>query len=123
MNYVQLLESEMDASAHFTKENFGLQVGDGFPELVREVVKSEKLSARLMIGLVLGSLSGRDLAESMKSQSLKTLNGEKMDMSQIILKNIVAFDTPLALLYWGIQIGRKMERESAAALSAFDRGE
>ena len=44
-------------------------------------------------------------------------------MSQIILKNIVAFDTPLALLYWGIQIGRKMERESAAALSAFDRGE
>ena len=123
MNYMQLLESEMQTSDAFTKENFGLQVGDGFPELVREVVKSEKVQERLMIGLVLGSLSGKELAESMKSQNLKTLNGEKMDMSQIILKNIVAFDTPLALLYWGIQIGRKMERESAAALSAFDRGE
>ena len=120
MNYVQLLESEMDASAHFTKENFGLQVGDGFPELVREVVKSEKLSARLMVGLVLGSLSGRDLAESMKSE---VAGGQKPDMSKVILKNISAFDTPLAMLYWGIQIGRKMERESAAALSAFDRGE
>ncbi len=117
MNYLQFLESEMDASDHFTKENFGLQVGDGFPELVREVVKSEKLAARLMIGLVLASMSGSKLAESMKAE---VPYGQKLDMSKVILENISAFDTSLAMLYWGIQIGRKMERESVEALKGMD---
>jgi len=38
------------------------------------------------------------------------------------VKNFTAFDTPFSFLYWGIQIGRKMERESATALKALDEG-
>ena len=32
------------------------------------------------------------------------------------------FETPLAMLYWGIQVGRRMERESAQALSEMEEG-
>ena len=117
MDYKQLLEAEMEASDRFTKENFGLQVGDGFPELVREVAKSEKVNMRLIVGLLMGGLSGKEFTESLKPKP----DGDKPDFSAAILKNFSAFDTPLAFLYWGIQIGRKMERESAAALNALDK--
>jgi hypothetical protein len=64
--YLKMLEEEMRTSDHFTKENFGLQIGDGYPDLVREIVKSDNLTGRLLIGLITSSLSGRELALSMK---------------------------------------------------------
>jgi hypothetical protein len=64
--YLKMLEEEMRTSDQFTKENFGLQIGDGYPDLVREIVKSDNLTGRLLIGLITSSLSGRELALSMK---------------------------------------------------------
>jgi hypothetical protein len=118
MNYLNMLEDEMKASEEFTKENFGLQVGDGFPELVRETTKSDKVAMKLILGLMMGSLSGKEFAESLKPK----IDGAKPDWGAAIVKNFTAFDTPFSFLYWGIQIGRKMERESATALKALDEG-
>jgi hypothetical protein len=116
MSYLKMLEDEMKASDQFTRENFGLQVGDGYPELVREIVKSDTISARLLLGLVLSGMCGKEVVKSMKEV------GDKRDLGNAIVKNLPAFDTPLAFLYWGIQIGRKMERESAGMLDSLDRG-
>jgi hypothetical protein len=116
MTYLKLLEEQIDASDKFTRENFGLQVGDDFPEMVREVVKCEKLSMRLLLSMVTTSLSGKGIA-----QSLADMPGGKMpDFGEVVLKNHTVFETQLAMLYWGIQIGRKMEHESAAALNSLD---
>jgi len=117
MNYAKMLDSEIENSDRFTKENFGLRVGDGFPEMVREIVKSEKLPPWLIIGLVMGGLCGKGIAESLKDSP----SGEKADFGQVILNNVSVFDTPLAMLYWGIQIGRKLERESAAFIDAMEK--
>ena len=116
MTYLKMLDEEITASDKFTRENFGLQVGDGFPEMVREVLKSEKLSMRLLLGLLTTGLSGKEIAESMREMP----SGQKPDFGNVILNNLTAFEAPLALLYWGIQIGRKMESESAAALNSLD---
>lgn len=117
MTYTELLESEMESSERFTKENFGLQVGDGFPEMVREVLKSDKVAMKLIFGMILQNLSGKGIADSFKDLP----EGTKPDFGQVVLKNVGAFDTPLALLYWGIQVGRKMERESAKQLNSLEQ--
>jgi hypothetical protein len=116
MNYLTMLDEEMERSEKFKQENFGLQVGDGYPELVREVAKSEKLPMKLIMALVIGNLSGKGICEQLKD----TPEGQKPEWGSLILKNLFAFETPLALLYWGIQIGQKVERESAKAMASLE---
>lgn len=113
--YLKMLEEEMRTSDQFTKENFGLQIGDGYPDLVREIVKSDNLTGRLLIGLITSSLSGRELALSMK----EGMTENRLDISSVILQNIG--DMPLSMLYWGIQIGRKLEQESAKSLAELEK--
>lgn len=99
-----MVEAEMMASKKFTEENFGLKVGDGFPELVREIAKSDKLTISLFMNVVLGALMGKDMAED-----AKVPEGQKPDFGAVILKHLTIFEGPLSLLYWGIEVGRKME--------------
>lgn len=110
MNAIKdLLESEIAASEEFSKLNFGLKVGDGFPEMVREIAKSEKLSMQLIIGiLMVGVGGGKGVADSMASIP----DGQKPNFEETILRNLSTFEIPLSLFYWGIQVGQKMERES-----------
>ena len=112
----QMLDEEMKVSEEFSRRNFGLHVGDEFPEMVREVAKSEKLGASLMIGMLMGSICGKEIAESMKSQG----NG-KLDWSRIILDNVSTFEPSLSLLYWGIQIGRKLERNQTTTITKLEQ--
>ena len=70
-----------------------------------------------MIGLITSSLSGRELALSMK----KGMAENHLDIGSVILQNINIFDMPLSMLYWGIQIGRKLEQESARSLSELEK--
>lgn len=115
--YLKMLEEEMRTSDQFTKENFGLQIGDGYPDLVREIVKSDNLTGRLLIGLITSSLSGRELALSME----KGMAENHLDIGSVILQNINIFNMPLSMLYWGIQIGRKLEQESARSLAELEK--
>ena len=112
-----MLEKEIETSERFTRENFGLQLGDEYPEMVREVVKSEKLSMKLILGLMMGSFSGKGIGESME----KCKEDEKLNLAPVIIKNLPAFDMPLSLLYWGIQIGRQLERQQAETLKGLER--
>ena len=112
-----MLEKEMETSERFTKENFGLQLGDEYPDMVREVAKSEKLGMKLILGLLMGSFSGKGIGESLE----KSKEGEKMNLAPVIIKNLSAFDISLSLLYWGIQIGRQLEKEQAETLKGLER--
>lgn len=105
----QMLEFEMEQSEKFTKRNFGLKVGDGFPELVREIAESDKVATRLVISLVMGAMMGKGIAESMPKDKNES-------WSPVIMDNLSVFENPLSLLYWGIQIGRKMERDEEKSL-------
>ena len=112
-----MLEKQMETSEQFTKENFGLQLGDEYPEMVREVVKRDKLGMKLILGLLMGSFLGKGIGESLE----KAKEGEKMNLAPVIIKNLPAFDTPLSMLYWGIQIGRQLERQQAEALKGLEQ--
>lgn len=114
-----MLDEEIEVSDRFTKDNFGLKVGDGFPELVREIAKSDKATTRLIVGLVLGALNSKELSESMGK--IESVAGQKLDLSEVILKNFHAFEIPLALFYWGMQVGRKVERQEAEMLGAIEK--
>lgn len=114
--YVKMLEEEMTASKEFTQYNFGLKVGDSFPELVREIVTSREIQTALMINLVMTGLCGPDVAKAMKEDMSHGVS----DLTGPIMKNIHVFETPFAMLYWGIQMGRRIERESAEAMQKLE---
>jgi hypothetical protein len=109
-----MLDEEIVASGEFTKRNFGLQVGDGYPEIVREIVKSNRVTGHLMVMLLGAALGGRGVSEDLSR--LRAQGGENLDMSRTILDNIEVFTAPLEFFYWGMQVGRKLERQEAAML-------
>jgi hypothetical protein len=114
-----MLDEEIVASGEFTKRNFGLQVGDGYPEIVREIIKSNRVTGHLMVMLLGAALGGRGVSEDLAK--LRAQGGENLDMSRTILDNIEVFTTPLEFFYWGIQIGRKLERQESALLRGLEQ--
>lgn len=108
----EMLEAEQAASQKFTQRNFGLKVGDGFPEVAREFASS-KLAPQLVLNLVMGGMLGKGVVEDIP----KTADAPWDDA---ILNHLAIFETPLAMLYWGIQIGRKLEREESQVLKRIE---
>jgi hypothetical protein len=119
MTYLKMLEEEIAASDAFTQENFGLAIGDGFPEMVRELLKSDKLVDTLIISFITANMSHHKVAELL--QEMKRVDG-KVDYGRLIMRNLKAFETTLAMLYWGVQMGRRMEREAAQQLARMSEG-
>jgi len=115
--YTKMLESEIDKSYEFTRDNFGLKVGDEFPEIVRELCQSEKITAKLFMNVMLTGLMGSAIAKSLA----EVPEGQKPNFGDIVLKHLSLFEIPLALFYWGIQIGRNLEKQSADTLKEMDR--
>lgn len=113
MELAKMLEEEMERSTQFTRDNFGLKVGDTFPDVVRSVAASENIGMKLMINVVMGAMMGKSMTEDMPTAPGPS---GKLDFSPLILKYLNAFELPISLLYWGIQIGRRMEREESEVL-------
>jgi hypothetical protein len=112
-----MLEAEMKASQQFTNENFGLKVGDSFPEMVREVVKYDHFAMQLIMQLAIGGIMGLDVV---KDISMMGEDRHKQPWGPIILQHLFVFEMPLSLLYWGMQIGRKLERDEQRAVAGLD---
>ena len=116
-----MLESEIKTSGNFTKENFGMKIGDDFPEIVCEIIKSPHVTARLLVMLLAIGIGGKDAAMALSESARETgeENKEKV-IQKAILSNFDAFDTPFEFFYWGIQIGRKLERQQTEALKSIE---
>jgi len=105
----EMLEAKQEASEQFTEDNFGLKVGDGFRELVLEFAASEKLAPMLVMNLAFGALLGKEVISDIPKE-------KGASWAPAIIKHLAVFEQPLSLLYWGIQVGRKLEREEQEAL-------
>lgn len=107
MKIAEMLTEQMSSSEKFTQDNFGLKVGDTYPELVRECVASDKVQRFLFAHFLMSQLV-----------AIKVL--DKIDPGNLaaFASSPEIFDLPMAMLYWGIEIGRRLEREQAAALKA-----
>ena len=116
-----MLDEEIVASGDFTRQNFGLQVGDGYPEIVREVVKSSRVSGHLMVMLLASALCGKDVAESLAQMKDANKSEHEDRMAKTILDHFEVFNTPLEFFYWGMQVGRKLERQESAMLRDMEK--
>jgi hypothetical protein len=114
----EMLESEIVASEQFTRQSFGLKVGDGFPELVKEVANSEKVVLRLLMGIMTAALRGHEAA---KTFAIAKKADGKPDYYSAVLSHADTYEIPLAMLYWGIEVGRKLEREEAQRTAESDK--
>lgn len=122
--YAKMLEEEIAASEKFTKENFGLRLGDGYPEMARELAASKRASMKLVANITRIILNldevGASIAALPSPDYGRDGGDQTPDLSLVILDNQGAFEPMLSMFYWGIQVGRRMEREQAAALKAMD---
>ena len=118
MGIRQMLEAEMEKSGEFAKSNFGLKVGDGYPELVREIGKSKFVGASLMLHVMIIGLSG---GQGIK-QSFEREKGADVDWEKVIIQNLDVFQGPIEMLYWGIEIGRRLQKEEDRAVGGLEGG-
>lgn len=115
-----MLKAEMEASDKFSRRNFGLAVGDGFREMVEEIVKDDGVSGKLLCGVLFAGLGGKGFAESLKN-TVPQGPGAGLALSQAILENMQTFQPMMEFLYWGIQVGRKLAMEEAKVLSKLEQ--
>lgn len=114
MHIKEMLETEIESSERFTQDNFGLKVGDGFPELVREIAMSNKVAMKMVIGMIMTSMTiGKDITEDFPKE-------KDGSWAPVILKHLSIFEQPLSLLYWGIQIGRRLQKEESESLNKME---
>lgn len=106
----ELLKEEAGRSVQFQNQNFGLFIGDGYREMVEEMLESNSIANLLLIG-VLNSLSALDDLRQSEEQPK-----DKHEAKQLFIKHLPMFKGQLDMLYWGIQVGRKLEREQSELL-------
>lgn len=106
---VDMLEEEMGKSIKYTEKNFGSMIGDGFPELVTEVSTSSTVAMQLVAGMALTSLTCGALAEPLKNMP----RDDRTAIGRVVRDNAALFQSPLGMLYWGIEIGKRLGKEQA----------
>ena len=107
MKIKEILEEVIKESDAYPKKNFGQMVGEGFSDFAKEATSSESLCMHLMLGLLFAGMMGKDVTES-----LAKMKDKSQAMSPVILENMTVFSTPLSMLYWGIEIGKRLEKEN-----------
>lgn len=103
-----MLQEEMERSDRFSRENFGLQLGSDYPEMAQELLASDKLCAALITKFVLLMVRGSDDLTKVDPKSSPREMARKVPQT---------YETPFAHLYWGIQIGRELQKRETAALA------
>jgi hypothetical protein len=113
MTIVEMLEREIKRSEEFSRQNFGLEGGSDFPEIAREVLSSEKMSTKLFMNFMMMTLGAKNVADklAMKVDDMKSI----ARCEPLIYKNALEF------FYWGIQVGRELEKQNSHTLQKLER--
>ena len=115
-----MLRVEMQTSEEFSRRNFGLAIGDDFREIAEEVIKEQRVSGKLLCGVLMAAFGGEAFAKSLKKEGAQNLDADQV-LNQAILANMQTFQPPLEFLYWGIQIGRKLAKEEIETLKKLEQ--
>lgn len=99
----EMVVREMNRSETFTKENFGLQIGSGFPELARELISSKAIQ--------------KDLLKQYMHTVLSKVDVPKDGLGEWVRSNPSLYQNSFSYLYWGIQIGRELQKLEMDALN------
>lgn len=116
---VEMLKSEMNASEEFSKENFGLKFGDGFRELAMELIEDNHILMYTVSKTLFGMMNFGAFKEFLQAHSESPLAPTAM-LRQAVRKNPCVVEDQISMLYFGIQIGRKLAAQEAAALQAME---
>lgn len=111
----EMLKEEVKRSTDYSKVNFGAQGGDDFPEVARSIMNEAAgtLIANFAVDMVKQSLPG-------SLERLMDMMKKDMPGHLIVTENRAMFHTYLLMTYWGIQIGRRLEREQAEVLRSME---
>lgn len=104
MKIKDVLEQEISKSSEFTANNFGTMYGKEFPLMVNDIVESKSICALLLLDVCISGMGCKKLADDLASL------GEE-DNKKAILKNLQTFSGALSMLYWGIEIGKKIAKQ------------
>jgi len=113
----KMLEDEIAKSEKYFITHGGEKIGDGFVEMTGEMLKSPHVVATLMLGQLFSTFAQRDLTELLKSDREKGVNTG-------VFERLAAFpevtEGEFSFLYWGMEIGRKLESEERKALEGME---
>jgi len=106
----EMLKQEVKKTSEFRSKNYSTALGDDYPEVVNEVIDGagDFLIAQMAIDLMRSSMVSPE-------RMLKQMN-DGLPYQIIVKDNQKFFEIQLQMLYWGIQIGRRLEREQQEVL-------
>ena len=115
MSIVEELKKEMTRSDDYARRNFGAKYGEGFPDFAREITRDKDVA---------GLLFGRWMIDMLQSQTtLKALRSDRpADICELLGEHPGIYENFLSFVYWGVEIGRTLEKEEARALQAIADG-
>lgn len=107
-HFSQLMKEEVKASNKFAQDNPGLRIGDDFPEILADVLHSDSCAGHIIHAATKALASGGVGIQ----HSLMQFTGEPGTLKNVVTSNMETMEPILALLYWGIQIGRKDQQKN-----------
>lgn len=109
MTLAQRLVAQIQKSNEYSKKNFGAAVGEDFPPMCRELIQSKQVALTIIVDYLELMLSQGDVKDSMKDHNEMLKNGpfKFIEDQPVIYKHVMEF------FYYGLQIGRELEREAS----------
>lgn len=109
MKISAMLEEEIKRSETYAEDNFGAPMGSDWAEITREILANEPACVSIFARFMAAMLSKTEIAEKMKIV-------KEGSIPELLVKMPKIYINAAEFFYWGIQIGRRLEREQAAML-------
>jgi hypothetical protein len=111
-NVLDMLLEEMKRSDDFKSEHYGAIGGEDYPDIADQVLNNHRGATLLMMAFMKSTSGIPKMACYMQEHGM---DGETLESGEVVAKfmrdNFDTFRPWLDMLYWGIKIGRKLERE------------
>lgn len=104
-----MLKAEMKASDVFYEQNKGHIVGHDFAQMCAEILYSDTIASMLINQASATALHFDEIGASLAA--IAQTGDLKGKIGSVVQENHVLFDASLAMFYWGMRIGRQLERE------------
>jgi hypothetical protein len=115
-----MVKAEMAASVTFDKNNPGHNVGQDFEQVCSEILYSDTVASFVLSQV--RAIDGLGLEGVMKSMTKIAKTGDATGkIGKLIKENKELFFSTLAMFYWGMEIGRKLERELQENMQKVDQ--
>lgn len=120
--YANRLKDKRAESSKFTTDNFGLKLGNDYPQIATELLKDDAFISDALMSTLFTIISADRLKAAIEKNGIDDVSEkpERFKLENVIRDSPFSYENLLKYLYWGIQIGRDLGHEQAQTLAKLE---